>query len=300
MSRLTASLMLNVFDGARQPLSRSLRVLVRLYDGAGRAVSAGYHRGPSVYFTRVPCYNDPRDNYRVVISAPGCYTTGFQPVRLKPGVLTNLDMMLLPRQGSFNFRAAVWPVLSQNRPLWARLLRRELYEQLIEERPRACAGLLNLLAALEQTPLQEGSCLDYLMELIWDPAPAPDRFFAWARVELLDRVEKAAHAGLFKAERLPGVFHPGATSSFKQTRFPFANLQITFHGQQRTLGDGIQCVKIEPDMDYYPDLLSHTLLEVLPNHLLSRTTDPAIIYMLRWTASRWAGAEEFDPPYTIV
>jgi len=294
-----ASLTLNVFDGARQPIASSLRVLVRLIDGVGRTVSAGYHRGPSIYFARVPCYGDSRDDYRIVVSAPGCHTAGFHPLRMAAGRLTNLDLMLLPRDGTFNFRPAAWSALAQTRSRWLDLLERESYERLMEEQPAALAGLLNLLTALEQVQLGQGVPLDYLAGIIWDPSPAPDRFFGWARPSLLDEVEKASHAGLFRAEMLPGVFHPGATSSFKETRLPFANLQITFHGNQwHRIGES-DCVKVEPDIDYYPELVAHATLEVLPNKLLRRKTDPRMVYMLRWVATRWTGVPEFAPPYTV-
>jgi hypothetical protein len=53
-------------------------------------------------------------------------------------------------------------------------------------------------------------------------------------------------------------------------------------------------------MDYYKDIGAHTLLEVLPNTISGRLTDPKQVYMLRWIAGRHAGVPEFDPPYTIV
>ncbi len=299
MQRPTASLMLNLFDGDRQPLSPAWRVLVRLRDGVGRTVSAKYHRAPSIYFARLPCYDNFRDNYTVVASAPGRMTSGQSGVRLRPAATTSLDLMLPLREAAFNFRAARWEALARSRPRWAELLERTHYEALMEQVPGAAAGLLNLLTALEQTPLAEGAALDYFTELIWDPPPAPDRFFAWARAELLDRMPAAVQAGVFAVSLLPGLLHPGATASFKETRFPVANLQLTFHAHERRQVRGFDCVKVEPDMDYYRDPAAHGLLEVLPNNLLNRRTDPRTIYMLRWMATRRSGAPEFAPPYTL-
>jgi len=300
MSRLSASLMLDVFDGARRPLAGAQRVLIRLMDGGGRMVWEGYRRGPSVYFRKLPVYGNFRDSFKIILAAPRCLTTGFAPVHLRSDTLASVDLMLLPQNGSFDFRPALWRELEQTRPRWARLLERDCYEQLMERRPAALAGLLNLLTALEQTPLGEAAALDYLAELIWDPPPAQDRFFAWATTELLDAVHRAVETGHFAVSVLPGVFHPGATASFREIRFPVGNLQLTFHAGERRRIQGVECLKVEPDIDYYRDPLAHALLEVLPNTLLRRTSDPRIVYMLRWTATRRTGAPEFAPPYAIA
>lgn len=300
MPRSTASLMVNLFDGARQPLAGPQRVLIRLINGSGRIVSARYHHGPSVYFNGVPCHGDFRDNYRIVVTAPGCLSTGIPSIRLEPGRLTTLDFMVLPRNGSFQFRAAMWDRLAATRVRWLELLDRRPYEELLEQQPAAFAGLLNLMTALEQTPLGAGKALDYIVEVAWDRPPAPDRIFAWARTDLLAEVTRAAQTGLFAPELLPAVFHPGATASFKETRLEAANLQLTFHEGRREVKRGLNCVMVEADMDYFPDVAAHALLEVLPNTLLGRKTDPKVIYMLRWMATRRQGLPEFDPPYVIA
>jgi len=300
MPRSTTSLMINLFDGARRPLQGPQRVLIRLINGSGRILSARYHHGPSVYFRDIPCYGDFRDHYRVVVTAPGFLSCGITSLPLTPGRSMSLDLMVLPRNGAFHFRAALWDRLAEARARWLELLDRTPYEELLERRPEALAGLLNLMTALEQTPLGAGTALDYIVQVAWEPAPAPDRFFAWARTDLLAEITRAAQSGRFAPELLPGAFHPGATASFKQTQLPAANLQLTFHEGRRRLRHGLDCVLIEADMDYFPDLAAHALLEVLPNTLLGRKSDPRVIYMLRWMASRQRGLPEFDPPYVIV
>jgi hypothetical protein len=295
----TTSLMINLFDGARQPLKGPQRILIRLINGSGRILSARYHHGPKVYFRDVPCHGDFRDNYRVVVTAPGCLTCGIGGLPLTPGRSMTLDFMVLPRNGSFHFGAALWDRLAATRARWPELLERTPYEELLERRPEAVAGLLNLMTALEQTPLGAGTALDYVVQVSWDPAPAQDRFFAWARTELLAEITRAAQSGRFMPELLPGAFHPGATASFKETQLPAANLQLTFHEGRRRLRGSLDCVLMETDMDYFPDPAAHALLEVLPNTLLGRKTDPRVIYMLRWMASRQRGLPEFDPPYVI-
>ena len=88
--------------------------------------------------------------------------------------------------------------------------------------------------------------------------------------------------------------------SFKENRFGEANVQLTFHGDDRKVVDGVTCIMVEPDIDYYRDLGSHGLLEVLPGFFPGGMTDPRVVYLLRWMAGRRkSGIAEFDPPYTL-
>jgi hypothetical protein len=123
-----------------------------------------------------------------------------------------------------------------------------------------------------------------------------DRFFAWADRELLEQVRRAVFDGAFSQEPGPGLLHPGATSSFKQTQFGEANLQLTFH-ENEPPPKGKRWVKVEADMDYFKDIAAHALLEVLPN--LFGDTDPKRAYVLRWIAGRHANVHPFNPPYAI-
>jgi hypothetical protein len=61
----------------------------------------------------------------------------------------------------------------------------------------------------------------------------------------------------------------------------------------------VPCIKVEPDMDMYKDLLAHALLEVLPNELTRERTDPRAIFALRWMAGCDAEMPLFDPLYRI-
>jgi hypothetical protein len=64
--------------------------------------------------------------------------------------------------------------------------------------------------------------------------------------------------------------------------------------------DGVDCVMVEPDIDYYKDLGAHAIFEVISNALTHSLTDPAQVYVLRWIAGRTAGIPEFAPMYTIT
>jgi hypothetical protein len=142
--------------------------------------------------------------------------------------------------------------------------------------------------------------LDYFKEILWDESLAQDRFFGYADASLVDQIRTAAVQGEFAPEPSPGLFHPDATSSFKQIQFGEANVQLTFHENDTKKIDGVQCIKVEPDIDDFQDLGAHALLEVIPNAITHGLTDPKKVYVLRWIAGKHAGVREFAPPYTIA
>jgi hypothetical protein len=89
---------------------------------------------------------------------------------------------------------------------------------------RLLAGcLLNLLTAMSQITLPSGkSPIDYYWQLIWDDPQFPmaqDRFFAYVDKALVDDVVRGGQMGSFSEEKDPGLLHPGATLSYKQTQF---------------------------------------------------------------------------------
>jgi hypothetical protein len=124
-----------------------------------------------------------------------------------------------------------------------------------------------------------------------------DRFFGYADKKLIEQIQIAVAQKKFKPEIGSGMFHKGATSSFKQVQFGEANVQITFHENDSAPKD---CVSVEPDMDYFQDIGAHAIIEVLHNNLTGKTSDPKTIYALRWIAGMQAGVPEFNPPYTVV
>jgi len=297
-----------LFDGTRQPVAAGLEVLITLLDGNQRQVYRGFTRGAHVPFN-LPFHNNFVDNYTVIASAKGYAQAGITPVKVSPGIRRRVDLMLLSHDAGYNFAAASWEQLRARRPRLAALLAagaasdaaaRTRFDDLRENRGACLACLLNVAAALDQIHLPAGQPLDYFRELIWDETMKQDRFFAYADRALLDQVRLAAEQGAFAPEVGSSVFHPGATASFKQVQFGEANIQLTFHEDDTRQIGGVECVKVEPDIDYYKDLGAHALLEVLPNSFTGSLTDPRQVYLLRWMSGRRAGVPEFDPLYTIV
>lgn len=249
------------------------------------------------------------DDYTVLVSTSGYMGAGFRPVRVVPGGSVPVDVVLLPKKRRYDFASASWTSLKASRPTLFALLAaqatsdeaRQRYRAVLTRKGSSLAALLAIAIALQSLHLPVGTALDYLKAVIWDEPLAQDRFFAWADAQMVDQVRLATEQGLFEAEFGPALFHPGATSSFKQVQFGEANVQVTFHENDHLVVGDVACVKVEPDIDYYKDPAAHTLLEVVPSAITGRLTDPSAVNALRWTAGRrHAGAPEFDPPYTIV
>ncbi len=303
-----ARIRLNVFDGTRELIDSKVRLLVTLRDGHQTQVHRGNHFGPSLDFD-VEFFNNFGDNYAVIVSASKFVQAGFHPVKVSLTVPQVLDIMLLPKKNRFNFKQASWTNLKKNHPKLAEILgesaandteARGRYDEFMDKSPGSLAAFLNIATALRDLFLPVGNALEYFKEVIWDPKTMQqDRFFAFAEATLVSQVKQAALQGQFEPQFGFEITHPGATSSFKQKQFGEANIQFSFHENDKKVIDEVECVKVELDMDFFRDLLSHFFLEVIPNSVSKGETDPRKIYVLRWIAGRQAGIPEFNPPYTI-
>jgi hypothetical protein len=300
----TGLVTLNVYDGTRQPIAQGTQMLVTVIDGAQNQLYRDYLGGPSVTL-KLPFHNNFTDNYSIVVWAKGYEQAGFQPVKIGPNAPVALDLMLLPAQGTFHFAKAQWADVLQKKPVLARIFAAgtddagAAYGAMLEGHPNILACLLNITTAMEQIFLAQGTPLDYFKQLDL-PALAPDRIFGYADAKLVDLVRSAAQQGEFATEpAIDLTLHGDATSSFKQIQFGEANVQLTFHGNNTKTIDGVDCVYVEPDIDYYKDVGAHLLLEVIPNALTGNVSNPRVVYVLRWIAGQHAGVPNFDPLYTI-
>jgi len=302
--------MVSIFDGTRQVVSAGTQVLLRVRDGNQKELVSQYYAGPSILLNGLPIYNNLGDNYTVVVSADGYKDAGFTPIKMLAGTVQSIDLMLVRSDGTFNFRDALWPTLKQTHPNFAALLAQgaaddnaaqDRYTQLMENQPASLASFFNLVTAMSAINLPVGTPLDYIKGVIWDNTFAQDRFFGWADPKIIEQIITATVQGEFAPELDPSIFHGTATRSWKQIQFGEANVQLTFHeNDPREQIGGINCVKIEPDIDYYKDLAAHFLMEVVVNAVTHTLTDPKQVYVLRWIAGRHAGVPAFNPPYVIV
>jgi hypothetical protein len=295
----------NVFNGARQAMPQGTQILLTVRDGAQNQLFRNYVIGPGVKF-ELPFHNNFADNYSIVAFADGYEQAGFQPVAIGPNALDQLDLMLLPKDGAFHFAGARWTDIVAQKPLLGQIFAASVpgaasdaYAQLMEDHPDRLACLLNITTAMQQISLPQNSPLDYFKTFDL-AALAPDRIFGYADAALVDQVRLAAQQGEFDTQpAIDLTLHGDATSSFKQNQFGEANVQLTFHELNRKTIDGVDCVYVEPDIDYFKDPGAHLLLEVIPNALTGNLSNPRVVYVLRWIAGRHAGVPNFDPLYTI-
>jgi len=302
-----SQLRVRIFDGTRQRFPTNTPLLITVIDGQGKVI---YDRKeePSDATFPVPFYDNLFDNYSVVAFRDGYEQAGFMPVHCTPTTPQTVDIMLLPKNGTYNFASARWANVQAGDPRIAALLTsgadaataERRYGDLMEQRPAALACFWNLITAMSGISLPQGTPLDYFREMIWDETLAQDRFFAYADPALYEEVKLAAIQKEFEREPGFAIFHKGATDSYKQIQFGEANVQLTFHANDTKLINGVQCIKMEPDIDYYKDLLAHGILEVAVNGLTHTLSNPRQAYVLRWIAGRHAGVPAFNPPYTIA
>src|SRR5436853_1496525 len=301
----TAQIVVRVFNGTRQPIAANKNIAITLTDGnLKRVADHRSSKGPERTF-EVDFFNNFGDKYTVIVTADGYRDAGCF-VHVSQTEPKHADVMLLPTHATFRFPNADLASLKQNQPELFDLLVKGVkedeaatrYANLMKDHSATLAAIMNITTAMAQIELGPGAVvLDYFKQLIWDDTMAQDRFYAYAGHALIDQVRQAADAGKFAEEKNPGAFHTGATLSYKQTQFEQGNIQLTFHEQAETPAiDGKVCVKVEPDIDYYKDLIAHGLGEVLPNHVTKGLTDPEKVYLLRWIAGQEAGSAEFDPP----
>jgi len=296
-------LQVNVYDGTRNLMKTGTSILYTVIDGNQKQQVRKTFTKSTVNFN-LPFYDNFGDNYTVIVFTDNYQQAGFAPVPLTNEKPTTLDLMLIPNEPQFNFADAPWDIMKLKLPFIASDVSdakgRDRYETLMEEKPKALASLLNLSTAMKQIFLAQGTPLDYLKEIIWDDTLAQDRFFCYCDAKLIDQVRDAADHGMFAPELGSSIFHAGATASWKQTQFGEANVQLTFHENDKQTIDGTKCIVVEPDIDYEKDIAAHTLLEVIPNAITKGLTNPEVVYVLRWIAGRHAGVPEFAPPYVIV
>ena len=315
----TGSILINLVDGTRQPLSSGMKWNATIHDG--RAPSQWKKidvpgSGSAELIKGLTYFDNFFDQYTVIVRAKKYHDAAWMPVNISFTRPAAVHLMLLPKGGHVNFSGAGWQTLSSLRPRFAEILSMGTadpatrYGDLMDE-PEGLklACLLNLLTAMSQIKLpSKKTPLDYYWQPIWDdPTHFPmqqDRFFAYVDQALIQDVKDAAALKAFSRELDPGSQHPGATLSYKQNQFDVANLQLTFH-EGNTLavpgpgGTAINCVVIEPDIDYFKDPLAHFFGEVLPHWVTKGKTDPRAAGVLRWMASQQAGSD-FNPLYTIT
>ncbi|MCC6980935.1 MAG: hypothetical protein IT343_21625 [Candidatus Melainabacteria bacterium] len=309
----TGSVVLNVFDGQRRLVAPGTKLLVRIIDGNQKFIVDRYYDGPSIRFDGLPFYDNFGDNYTIIVWTDGYKQAGFTPVKIsnKPEEMPVLDLMLLPSKNVIDFSDASFDALKlANSPVYFLLLSadaepvaRARWEALMKNDPLAAICILNIATSLLDAKLGSGSpVLPFVRSIIFDAdkeKPSKSRFFGYADKRLSEELNGEVKRGTWQADPGSFVFHPGSTASFREKRFGEANMQVTFFENDTKVIDGVTCVKVEIDIDYYRDPAAHAILEVLPHLLTGGASDPVTVYQLRWIAGRRSG-NDFAPPYRIL
>jgi hypothetical protein len=295
-------LIIELYDSRRTMVSADFESQVTLLRGDYRAVHRGRHQGATLQF-ELELTNGPLDNYVVHVAAPHHYDAWYHPVNLRRfggarrSAGRSLSLMMLPRKTRYLF--SPWAGLAVD-------LRRFIgqdgsyYDELLdhsEETQDKLAAIHNFTTALKSIELEGRSVFSYFRQLIvaGERAPERDRFYALAHKDLEPALERARRQKLWAKGST--AFHPGSTASYKEKAYGEGNIQLSLYGnEQVSLRDSLM---VEVDIDYYKDTLSHGLLELVPNKLLEKTTDPKMAYRLRWMAMRNVAGLEFDPSYVL-
>ena len=296
-----------LYDGTQQPVAEEVDVLLEVRNNFG-VNQTNWVKGPVVQLN-LQFFDGPGDNYTVTVWVKGNRGTG-DFVTADPKIHQVLKFMLIPVPTKITFRP--WVELKAKYPKAAEYLglglvddaaAQQRYTDLQANKPASLACFMNLITAMNRIGIGAGKTpLDYLKKIKWDDSFAQDRFFGYIDPAMIPAVEATARDGGVAEERDPGVLHPGATLSYKQTEYDYSNVQLTFHqnaGDLRMI-DGLECVLFEPDMDLYKNFLDHGVLEVLPNLLTHGLTDPVDILSLRWLDTTDAHEPPFDPGYTLA
>jgi hypothetical protein len=298
----SAPAMLSIFDGDMKPFEGT--VLITIHNNQGVASPPEYRKGANISIL-VPFHDGPGDLYAVTVWAEGYRQTGCF-FKANPKVLAQPKLILIKSNATIKF--APWSEFKAAHQESAAFLGTGIdeksaqnhYEALAKQNPASLACLLNLTQAMSEISLDGRSPLSYFKSICWDSTMAGDRFFGYVDPAIIPAVRAAATKGQFAEEKNCADFHPGSTCSWKQIAFAVANVQLTFHEHDTQVIDGITCVRIEPDIDLYKDLLAHGLEEVVPNLITGGKTNPVAVFSMRWTTAQDDGGPAFDPGYELA
>ncbi|HET9467159.1 MAG TPA: hypothetical protein VFO48_02060 [Vicinamibacterales bacterium] len=315
-------ILVTVVNGARAPLDHGVELLVTAIDGRERPVVRGSVKVTSaqpIRLENLEVRDNLDDRYTVLLAARDHVDAGFTPVRVEAGKTQHLHLMMLRRGASFRFTD--FDAIEASQPLCAFLGDKHhgdrdaalaRFEQLRAESEPALACLLNITAALQQMTLVPHEDLDTNPFLSFKALESAhqDRIFAWVDKRLVSQLAETSrqngNGGVSRIVTAPKGMHEGATVSYKQTDFGEGNVQFSFHDKVENIR-GVDCVKVDVDIDYYKDTAAHLLLEVFPNTLKSKIygkhastalTDPRKVYGIRWIAGERFG-RPFKPLFTL-
>ena len=170
--------------GTRQPIDPATQILLTIVDGAQNTLHRDFFSNSAITLS-LPFHDNFSDNYSVIVSADSFVQAGFQPVKIGPNSPQILDLMLLPKNGGFNFAHAKWADVLVKKPMVAKIFAASVdgdpaavYADL-EDKSDQLACLLNITTAMQQINLPQLTPLDYFKAFDL-PNLKPDRIFGYA------------------------------------------------------------------------------------------------------------------------
>ena len=299
----TGRLRLTIVNGRREPFPKPVEV--RLIDNDQRRVHWATHKTPDIMF-EIPVTGGPRDRFLVLAGADDHRQVGQSGVLVKEGAVTEIALMLLHKRSVLEFKpiGALALVHQKLDTLVKAFLKHNFqgedqsaYDRLQQANAEGLATLLNVASGFDgfggdQTmpPSMARHPLTFVTELT---TLEPDRFFANVDVGMVTWL--ASDSTTFGPA--PSLLHKGADFSFKERRYAEGNVQFTFSKTSDP-----KALVLDSDVDLFGDVLSHNLVEVLPNEASGSHTDPKRAYAFRWMSAQRAKPQsglDFDPPFTV-
>ncbi|HYM10074.1 MAG TPA: hypothetical protein VEU62_05055, partial [Bryobacterales bacterium] len=104
----TAVIGIRVFDGTRQPFPAGAQILYRIIDGRNTPQREQFFNASAVRFVDLPVFDNLFDNYRVIVSTHRYLDAGLYPVHVEAGQEIQIELLLVPQNGAYNFAQAQW------------------------------------------------------------------------------------------------------------------------------------------------------------------------------------------------
>ena len=102
---------------------KTYRSFSQYADGAQNQLFRDFVKSAGVTF-ELPFHGNFADDYSIIAFAGGYEQAGFQPVPVGPNASSQLDLMLLPKNGTFHFAGGRWRDLVARKSLVAGICRK--------------------------------------------------------------------------------------------------------------------------------------------------------------------------------
>jgi uncharacterized protein len=188
------SVILNLVDGARQPLGDNVPVHIEIYNGFDGNIANRDAKGPTHQFDGLPWYGN---SAAMVIINVWRIDNGDEARRILTqriaGRTQRVDLMILPKRPELH--ALDWQQLQRDRSRIAELFsigkpihnpqNSDPYDQLASTGTDSLWWLLSFLALMETHKVDQGLAIDYIKGFNWDSASGNAELSLWVDPNLV-------------------------------------------------------------------------------------------------------------------